>query len=212
LLRVMPRRAAELLALAMLPVACHSSSTPPTLSPQAAASAPVPGVTLPPGPLVNLVPNPNEVPAGMEPVEKGSGPRDLSVVASYSGTGSVDTKAAATLRRHGFQSAYVAQYANLSTGQVVSAVVSQFATVAGATADFRDDLASMRGTAVVAPTVGDGSAIITEPVPGKVPGELVLLRFRRGADTWVIGYEAAPTADPSVVVGLAQHILARNAL
>ena len=206
------RRAAVLLALPTVLTACHSSSTPPTITPQAAASAPVPGVSLPPGALMNLVPTPAEVPAGMEPVVQGSGPRDLSVLASYSGSGAVATRAAATLRAHGFQTAYVAEFANLSTGQVVSAVVSQFATVAGAMADFHDDLASMHGSTVVTATIGDASAVSRQPVPGRVAGQLVLLRFRRGTYTWVIAYQAAPTADPSVVVGLAQRLLARNSL
>ena len=179
--------------------------------PNVQASAPVPGVTLPPGGLVELVPTPAEVPAGMDPVLQGSGPRTLEVVAGYSGTGAAATQAAASLRAHGFADAYVAQYANQATGQVLSVVVSRFATGAGATADFSDDQKGTSGKIVQAEQLGDASSVTTQTVTGKVSSELVLVRFLRGTDTWVIAYQAAPKADPAVPVGLAKTILARTA-
>lgn len=199
-----------LVATAIALSAC-SKSNPPALTPQQAASAPIPGVTLPPGTLIDLVPTPAEVPAGMVPVVLGSGPRDLNTVASYSGTGAVAAKAASELRAHGFESAYVAQYANQTTGQVLSVVVSRFATQAGAAADFNDDEKGTTGTKVVEPTLGDASEVTTETLPGSTPAKLVLVRFRRGVDTWVLAYKAGANADAALAVHLAQVLLARTA-
>ncbi len=207
LLVVNRRPLAVLAVLPLLLAGCSGSDT--AVTPGAAASAPVPGVTLPPGDLRDLVPTPAEVPAGMVPVLKGSGQRTLDVVAGYSGTGAAATKAAAALRAHGFQSAYVAQYASQTTGQVLSVLVSQFATAAGATADFVADQQQTHAAPVVAPTVGDASVVTSQPVAGKGTGTLVLLRFRRDTRTWVIAYQAAPTADPRVAEDLAKRLLAR---
>src|SRR5262249_31105334 len=154
-----------------------SDKASPLDDPQAQASAPIPGVTLPPGALSDLVPTPSEVPAGMVPVVQGSGPRGLDVVAGYSGTGAAATEAAAALRAHGFQAAYVAQYASQATGQVLSIVVSGFASGQGATADFSDDQKGTTGKIVSAETVGEASSVTTEAIPGKVPSELAILRF-----------------------------------
>jgi hypothetical protein len=201
-----------LAAIALLPVllaSCHSGST--TMSPQAAASAPVPGVTLPPGNLVDLVPAPDEVPAGMVPVVLGSGPRTLDVVASYSGTGAAATRAAAALRQHGFVEAYVGQYANQATGQVLSVVVSRFGTPTGARADFQDDEQGGHGVAVSTAPIGEASSVTTQDIPGKVTSQLVLVRFLRGTDTWVLAYEAAPKADPQLAAELARRLLKRTA-
>ena len=41
--------------------------------------------------------------------------------------------------------------------------------------------------------------------------ELVIVRFVRGTDTWVLAYQSAPTADPAVAVELAKRLLARTA-
>lgn len=180
-----------------------------TEDPNVSASAPVPGVTLPPGELSGLVPAPTDVPAGMVPVVIGSGPRDLDAVAAYSGTGAVKTRAAAALRAHGFQQAYVAQYANQATGQGLTVVVSRFATGTGATADFSDDEKGTAGTSVPTEQLGEASSVTKQTVPGSVQSELVLVRFLRGTDTWVIAYQAAPTADPTVAVELAKRLLAR---
>jgi hypothetical protein len=203
---------APLLVTPLLVSGCSGGgSDGPTLDPKAAASAPVPGVTLPPGALSDLVPAPDEVPAGMVPVVLGSGPRSLDVVAGYSGTGAVAARAAAALRTHGFQAAYVAQYANQATGQVLSVVVSRFATAAGAKADFRSDERDTHAAPLPEATVGEESAVTTQQVPGTVPSTLVLVRFRRGTDTWVLAYQAAPQADPHVAVAMAKALLARTA-
>jgi hypothetical protein len=205
----MRRSLATLALLPFLLTGC-SDDGPDLSDPQAQASAPIPGVTLPPGGLKELVPAPEEVPAGMVPVLQGSGPRTIDVVAGYSGTGATATQAEASLRAHGFTDAYVAQYANQATGQVLSVVVSRFATPAGATADFSDDQKGTSGKIIPQEQLGDASSVTSQTVPGSVSSELVLVRFVRGTDTWVIAYQAAPKADPAVPVGLAKTILART--
>lgn len=198
-----------LVALALLPLlltAC-SEGTPKT-DPSAAASAPVPGVTLPPGAMVELVPAPDEVPAGMVPIIKGSGPRGLAVVAGYSGA-ATRAQAEASLRSHGFQAAYVAQYANQATGQVLSVLVSSFATAEGATSDFSDDQRGTTGTAVQAEQLGDASSVTKQTIAGSVSSELLLVRFLKGTRTWTLAYQAAPTADPQVGIALAKRLLER---
>lgn len=177
----------------------------------AAASAPVPGLTLPPDELAQLVPQPDEVPAGMVPLAAGSGPRDLQQVASYSGTGAAEQAAAAKLTSHGFTRAYVVQYADQSSGQVLSVVVSQFATAAGATADLTDDLAGPAAKKVAAEQLGEQSAVTVQDVPGAQPSQLVLARFRRGTNTWSLAYKAGPTAEPVVAIELSKRLLARTA-
>jgi hypothetical protein len=198
-----------LLAAPLLLTSC-SDDPPPYDDPDVAASAPLPDVTLPPGALRNLAPDPDEVPAGMVPVVLGSGTRTLEEVAGYSGTGAVKTQAATSLRAHGFQDAYVAQYANQATGQVLSVVVTQFATPAGASADFNDDQKSTSGTPVPAEQLGESSSVTKQTVSGSAPGELVLVRMVRGAHTWVIAYQASPVADAQVAVALAKTLLART--
>ena len=205
----MRRRLAALAVVPCLLAGCSDKGSGLD-DPKAQASAPIPDLTLPPGTLSQLVPTPAEVPAGMVPVLQGSGPRTLDVVAGYSGTGATATQAAASLRAHGFQDAYVAQYANQATGQVLSVVVSRFTTGAGATADFSDDQRGTSGTIVTAETLGEASTVTTQTIAGKVSSELVLVRFLRGKDTWVIAYQAAPKADPAVPVGLAKTLLART--
>jgi hypothetical protein len=199
---------AALLLLPLLLSGCaHKAATE---DPDVSASAPIPGVTLPPGELSALVPTPTEVPAGMVPVVLGSGARDLDAVASYSGTGAVKDRAAAALREHGFQQAYVAQYANQTTGQGLTVVVSRFATAAGATADFSDDERGTSGQNIPTEQLGQASSVTKQVIAGSVQSELVLVRFLRGTDTWVIAYQAAPTADPALPVQLAKGLLART--
>lgn len=174
---------------------------------QSALDAPVPGVTLPPHPLLALVPEPDEVPAGMVPLLAGSGSRDAAAIAEFS----ADPAAAATaLADHGFRDAYVAQYAHPGDGRVLSAVVVRFADAAGAQADLAGDLAGSGGDVVDVPTVGEQSQVRRQPLPGETGGELVTVRFRRGAVTWLLAYGAAPTADPDVAVELARALVDRS--
>lgn len=199
-----------LAALALLPVLLSGCSDgAPHVDPTTAASAPLPGVTLPAGALQDLVPTPAEVPAGMVPILRGSGPRDLAVVASYSGTGTTRSQAEAALQLHGFQEAYVAQYANQGTGQVLSVLVTSFRTAQGATADFSDDQRGTSGTEVPTEQLGDASSVTTQTIAGSVQSELLLVRFLQGTHTWTLAYQAAPKADPAVGVMLAKALLAR---
>jgi hypothetical protein len=206
---VKTRGLAVLLAVPLLLAGCSGGATPQA-DPQTAASAPVPGVTLPPDPLVDLVPTPAEVPAGMVPVITGSGPRDLATVAGYSGAGATATAAAAKLTSHGFVSAYVAQYDNPATKQVLSVVVSAFGDAVGATADYTDDVTGAQGTKVESETLGDASSVTIQSVTETAASQLVLVRFRRDTHVWLLAYKA-PTADATVAIGLAKALLARTA-
>lgn len=202
---------AGLLIAPVLLVGCSGGGHSVATTPDEAASLPVPGVTLPPDALTPLVPSPAEVPAGMVPLLSGSGPRTLDVVASYSGTGDAAKAAAAKLTAHGFQKAYVAQYANQSTAQAITVLVSEFKDVAGAKADLGDDLMGFAGKVVVAPTLGDQSQVTVQETPGSGASQLVLVRFRRGVNTWLLSYSATPTADPKIAIALATSLLKRSA-
>lgn len=207
-------RLLPLVVAPLLLTACSGESgtaTPRgTDNPDVAASAPLPGVTLPPDALVDQVVRPDEVPAGMVPVLKGTGPRDAHVVASYSGTGPAATSAEARLKAHGFVSAYVVQYANPNTGQVLSMVASRFGSAAGAAADLADDLKGNQGKSVVSPVIGEQSAVTVQAVPGTPPSDLVLVRFRRGTMTWSLAYKAVTPADAQLGITLAQKVLGRT--
>ena len=211
---MLPRSAAAVATLGVLVAGCSSGSSSGQGSPTPPPfTAPAPGVTLPPDALSRLVPLPTEVPAGMVLVVKGSGPRDLQTVAGYSGSGATAAQAtaaaAAKLRAHGFQKAYVAQYVNTANGAVVSVVASVFATAAGAAADYADDTTSTSGAATKVPPVGEQSSATVTTIQGSVSAQLLLLRFRQGTTTWSLAYRATPTADPAVAVGLAQKVVAR---
>lgn len=201
-----------LVAAAVLAGCSASGSATPqgTDNPDVAASAPIPGVTLPADALRDLVVRPDEVPAGMVPVLKGSGPRDAHVVAGYSGTGAAAAAAEARLHSHGFVSAYVGQYANPTTGQILSMLASRFATAAGAAADFADDIKGNQGKTVAGPTIGEQSAVTVQAVPGSPASELVLVRFRRGTTTWSLAYKARTPADAALPIALARTVLTRT--
>lgn len=203
---------------ASLAVACAlltgCSADEPQAAPQtpsaSALSAPLAGVVLPPDPLRPLVPAPEEVPAGMVPLLSGSGARDAKAIAEFSADPAAAAKA---LAAHGFTSAYVAQYADPADGRVLSVVVARFRDAAGAEADLQGDLAGSSGELVTTDTVGQASQARRQPLPGSspgsAPGELVTLRFRQGATTWLLAYGARPTADPQVAVELGRALVAR---
>ena len=203
------RVAAATFAVACLLTGC--SDDDPDATPQQASesalNAPVPGVTLPADPLRSLVPAPDEVPAGLVPLVAGSGPRDAAAIAEFS----ADPAAArAALAEHGFTGAYVAQYAHPADGRVLSVVVARFRDAAGAEADLSGDLAGSSGEVVQVETVGDQSQVRRQPMPGEGEGELVTLRFRAGATTWLLAYSARPTADPQVAVELGRLLAGRG--
>ena len=204
------RAAAALLLAGVLAGGCsdadrEAAPATPTTTPTA-AEAPLPGITLPPDPLLPLVPTPQEVPVGMLPLLAGSGSRDAAAIAEFS----PDPAAArAALASHGFRSAYVAQYAHPSDGRVLSVLVARFADAAGAAADLEGDLAASSGEVLDLEPVGDASQARRQPLPGGGAGELVTLRFRRGATTWLLAYGAQPTADPEVALELARPLVER---
>lgn len=198
-----------LLLVACLATGCSAGREPeaaPRAVSESALNAPAPGVSLPADPLRPLVPSPDEVPAGMVPLLSGSGGRDAAAIAEYS----ADPAAArAALVEHDFRSAYVAQYADPADGRVLSVVVARFADAAGAAADLESDLAGATGELVEVPTVGEASQARRQPLPGEDSGELVTLRFRKGATTWLLAYGDRPTADPQVAVDLARRLVDR---
>lgn len=140
----------------------------------------------------------------MVPLLTGSGRRDAAAIAGFSS----DAKAAAALlAAHGFASAYVAQYADPTSPQVLSVVVVRFATEQGATADLNGDLAGSSGELVQAVAVGAASQLRRQPLPGG--GELLTLRFRVGATTWLLAYGNRPTAGTDVALRLGQLLAGR---
>jgi hypothetical protein len=194
--------------LLLLATACGASSggtgaPAPTASATSAAAAP--SIVLPADPLRDLVPASADVPSGLVAILAGSGPRDAHAIAAYSAD---PKRAGALLTTHGFRAAYVAQYADPATGRVLSVVVSRFSTAAGATADLEADLGASTGEHVAAATVGEKSDVRRQPLPdGK--GQLVTVRFRKGATTWLVAYGAAPSADPQVAVDIATALATR---
>jgi hypothetical protein len=190
--------------LLVLPLSgCSSDGAEPPSA--AVVSAPVPGITLPPDPLRELVPTPAEAPAGMTPLLTATGRRDLAAIAAYSPDPAAAGRA---LKANGFASAYAVQYAHPGDGRVLSVVAVRFATAKGAAADLAGDLAAGGGTAVEVERVGEQSAATTQPLPG-AGGQLLTLRFRSGPTTWLVAYGARPTADPAVAVRIAKALVAR---
>jgi hypothetical protein len=200
-----PRRALAACLLLALPLtACSDDGDGPPS--EAAVSAPVPGVTLPPDELRDLVPTPAEVPAGMTPLLTATGPRDLAAIAAFSADPAAATKA---LQANGFRRAYVAQYANPRSGEVLSVVAVRFATAKGATADLAGDVAASQGTKVTVERVGEASSATTQPLP-QDGGQLLTLRFRSGPTTWLVAYGKKPAPDPAVAVAMAKRLVSRG--
>ncbi len=202
------RIAVSVLAAGLLLSGCTGSS--PTPVPLPRVTAPVPGVTLPPGALSLYVPSPEEVPAGLVPLLMATGPRDAHAIAAFSADAG---KAGKTLKAHHFTGAYAAQYADPADGRVLSVVVSQFATPKDAQADYASDTSATGGTALpAAGRVGAASEVRTQALPGQSKGQLVTVRFRVGRLTWLVAYGAAPTADPQVAMALSRLLAGRAPL
>lgn len=188
--------------------ACSGGSTPggdPAPSTSATASPIAVDIVLPADPLRDLVPRTTDLPPGLVAILAGSGPRDAHAIAAYSAD---PTKAGVLLEQHGFRSAYVAQYADPASGRVLSVVVSRFSTAAGASADLDADLGASTGEQVKAATVGEKSDVRRQPLPGG-KGELVTVRFGKGATTWLVAYGANPEADEKVAIDLATTLASR---
>lgn len=192
--------------LLVLPLSACSSDGDDRPS-AAVVSAPVPGITLPPDPLRELVPTPAEAPAGMTPLLTATGPRDLSAIAAFSADPAAAGRA---LKANGFSSAYAVQYAHPTDGRVLSVVAVRFRTVKGASADLAGDITASGGTKVAVEQVGDQSAASTQPLPDN-GGQLLTLRFRSGPTTWLVAYGARPAPDPAVAVRIAKALVSRAA-
>jgi len=130
-------------------------------------------------------------------------------IAAYSANPKAAKKA---LEKHGFQSAYVVQYADPASSAVVTNVVTKFATVEGATADLTGDLAqsATTGTAYDVTGLGDQAGGIRGKFSADAAeGTLVTLRWRVGDTTWLLAVGAAKPVDEGGVRRLADELMAR---
>jgi hypothetical protein len=180
-------------------------------SPKGSASPSVPLATLPAGDLSDRVLQPDEVSRPLVPISAQTGARDITSIAAFS----ADPKTAKkSLQDHGFQSAYVVQYADPATSAVVTNVVTKFATVEGATADLTADLASSGKTGTVFPVTGLGDqagGVRGASQKGAAAGTLLTLRWRLGDTTWLLAVGAPKPVDEDGVRGLADRLMTRLA-
>lgn len=201
------RRGLAVLVCVAALAGCSSGADEPKASPTPSG----PLATLPPGELREKVLQPSEVSRSLTPIAAQTGARDVMGIAAFS----ADPKAAEKqLTANGFQSAYVVQYADPATNAVITNVVSKFATVAGATADFTADLRSAGKTGAAFPVDGLGEA--AGGVRGKrddtsVEGSLVTLRWRSGDTTWLLAVSASTVVAQDGVRKLADQLMARIA-
>lgn len=169
----------------------------------------VASLALPPGPLASLVPAPSEAPSGLVPLLKVSGPVGLSRVADFS---SAAAQTRARLRSHGFQDGYLAEYADVRSGRSLLVLVLRFTTAAGAAADLHDDVGDplpAGGERLRTPRVGASSAAEEQPLSGG--GQLVVIRFRVGRLTYLVGVGAREPVSVPAVVAIASDLAARAA-
>ena len=204
-------RAPTAAAVVVLGVVCGlagCSGDAPAAGPAPRASA-APALPLPADALTDLVPAPEEVPAGMVALLTSTGKRDVAAVAAYSADPAAAAKA---LSEHRFQSAYVAQYADPNGARILSVVVSRFADAAGAEADLTGDLAASSGELLDLARLGEVSQARRQALPGGSggsAGELLTLRFRQGRTTWLLAYGDQPRADPQVAIALGRLLVDR---
>lgn len=189
---------------AVEPAPAASTGTP---APTSTATGAAPPAELPDGPLRDLVPAPAEVPAGLEAVVAGSGPRDAAEVAAFSSDPQAASRA---LSQHGFRDAYVAQYASRTDSRSLTVVAVRFADADGARADLDGDVAATGGAAVDAPTIGDASDVRRLELPDDDAADLVTVRFRKGPATWLVAWRATRPADAQVPIGIARALAARG--
>jgi hypothetical protein len=199
------RLLAALVTGAVVLTACTSG----TARPRASATASVPLPTLPPGELRDRVLQPGEVSRSLVAIAAQTGARDLNSIAAFSADPATARK---SLQQHGFQSAYVVQYADPQTSAVVTNVVTKFATTAGATADLTGDLtaAARTGTPFDVTGLGDQSGGVSGRLQADTaPGSLVTLRWRVGDTTWLLAVGARNPVDQNAVRRLADRLVAR---
>ncbi|MFN2626819.1 MAG: hypothetical protein ABR520_12140 [Mycobacteriales bacterium] len=191
---------------------CSSDDRAPvsSVSPAASLLTAPPVATLPAGVLAGLVLQPREVPLGLVPILRATGPAEIGRIAGFSKDISAATKA---LRAHGFAAAYVVQYADPDSGRVISNVAVRFATAAGAAADLTADLgaAAASSTPVPMPVVGDQSGAVRQAYTAAGPhGELVTLRFRVGAVTYLVALGGREAVSVDELRALGQTLVARS--
>jgi hypothetical protein len=200
-------RAAAVLSavlVVLVAVGCSDSGKP-----RASASPSVPVATLPPGELSDRVLQPGEVSRPLVPIAAQTGARDITSIAAFSANPKAAEK---SLQDHGFQSAYVVQYADPAASAVVTNVVTKFASEAGATADLTADLASSGKTGTVFDVTGLGDqagGVRGTLQKGASPGTLVTIRWRVGDTTWLLAVGAPKPVDDAGVRGLADRLMAR---
>lgn len=197
-----------------------------------AGEKPVVAVTLPAGDLSDQVLQPDDVPEGLVPLLAQTGTADINRIAGFSTDSAAAEK---SLREHGFEKAYVAQYGDPKTGRYIVNVVVSFATEEGATADLTADLDAARATGSPFPVEGLGDqaggvravpgGAATTPSPGATvttstvaspatspsppADDLVTVRWRKASTTWLLAVGARGTVEQDAVVGLAKIILER---
>lgn len=187
-----------------------SLDAPAAPSPSAGTRTPSPtpaAAELPTGALRDLVPAPQEVQAGLVPLLQASGPRDAASVAAFS---SDPAAAMASLAANGFTDAYVVQYAAAADPRSLSVVAVRFATSEGAKADYEGDVAVGGGEPVEVETVGEASQVRRLTLPDAADQDLVTVRFRSGATTWLLAWRARLPADAAVPVALARTLAERG--
>ena len=183
---------------------------PAVASPSATTRTPTPAPPvseLPVGALRDLVPAPQEVPAGLVPLLQASGPRDAAAVAAFSAD---PTAAAASLAANGFTDAYVVQYASAADPRSLSVVAVRFATADGAKADYEGDVAVGGGEPVEVETIGEASQVRRLSLPDAGDQDLITVRFRSGATTWLLAWRARLPADAAVPVAIARTLAERG--
>jgi hypothetical protein len=195
---------AALLALAL---AGCSGGSKPGASPT--PSQPLP--TLPAGALRDQVLQPGEVSRALMPIDAQTGARDITSIAAFSANPKTAKQA---LQKHGFQTAYVVQYADPATSAVVTNVVTKFATVSGALADLTGDLglAGNTGTPFDVSGLGDQAGGVRGKLSaGAADGTLVTLRWRVGDTTWLLAVGSPKPVAAEGVRRLADVLVARLA-
>ncbi|HEV2890223.1 MAG TPA: hypothetical protein VGX28_07575 [Frankiaceae bacterium] len=197
------RRAALALAAVVALAGCSDGDS----APRATVSVPVP--TLPAGELSPRVLQPGDVSRNLVPIAAQTGTRDLKAIAAFSAD---PPKAEKSLQEHGFQSAYVVQYADPQNAAVVTNVVTKFATAAGATADLAADLTASGATGETFSVTGLGEqagGVRGRLEPSLPVGTLITLRWRVGDTTWLLAVGSKKQVDEGSVRRLADKLTGR---
>jgi hypothetical protein len=199
-----PRGALRVVAALLVVAGCSSGGGSPKATETTGAK-----FSLPAGALRERVLQPSDVPSSLVPIAAQTGARDLSAIAAFS----ADTTAAKkSLQDHGFQSAYVVQYADPAASATVTNVVTKFATAAGAAADLQGDLqaSSATGERFAVSGLGDQAGGVRGRVStSSAVGTLITLRWRVADTTWLLAVGSAQKVDEASVRKLADKLVGR---